>query len=247
MKKIFFILSLIILGCAIYLNLAYSHFFRVIGEKSLQNPTQHIVTFIRPSYSSAELITYVAIGDSLTAGVGGKKSTDSYPYQLGVFLAKQKNKPIRVVNLAAPAATTETVMTFQLPRLSEFKPQIVSVLIGTNDMHNHIPLPVFETHMRKILTIAAHTGAKVYVFTIPYLGDTGLALPPYRSYFDWQIRRYNTIVRLVAKESNTALIDLYTLTRKSEQEDWYYSPDLFHPSADAYRLWSTILYDYFDL
>ena len=95
MKKIILILVLIMVISALYLFLAYTHIFAFIGAKSLVNPTAHTsITLSPPSSTSTTQITFVALGDSLTAGVGTTAEEETYPYLLAKFLVQKKNVKI---------------------------------------------------------------------------------------------------------------------------------------------------------
>ena len=65
MKRLF--VFLLILG--IYLNRSYAYFYNFLSQHSLVAPT-HEETMIVGSSPRLQTIKYIALGDSLTAGVG---------------------------------------------------------------------------------------------------------------------------------------------------------------------------------
>lgn len=247
MKRFFIITVFFILASLVYLNRAYAHFFHLIGQRNLPNSTPQAVTYIRPSGSAKPLLAYAALGDSLTAGVGVVRSTDSFPYQVGAALAERKNAPIQVINAGTPGATAADVLKSQIPFVTTYQPQIVTLLIGTNDMHNRTPIALFEKNISSILD-ALPRDARVLVLTIPYLGHRSSVWLPYRWYFDAQTRRYNRALARAIEGRTVTMIDLYEQTRRPTTTDReYYSADLFHPSPAGYRQWLNAFYAHLDI
>jgi lysophospholipase L1-like esterase len=78
---------------------------------------------------------WVALGDSMTQGIGAPDRSLSWVGQLGAWLA-HAGHPYRVVNLSRTGARIRDVTGRQLGRLAELglQPDLVTVLIGANDM-----------------------------------------------------------------------------------------------------------------
>ncbi len=232
---------------ALYLNRAYAHIFYFLNENNPGNPTTHMSFIIPPPTPSSAKITYVALGDSLTAGVGAPEETQPYPYQLTKLLTKKYNAEVTLINLGQPGATSADVLRQQVPQVAGFHPDVVTLLIGVNDLHYQMQDKVFKKSFAGIVDGLVSTTKKLNVFTIPYIGNGAAFWPPYQTYFDQQTKRYNDIIREVISGRKVTLIDLYTLTHEQAFNDAsYYSPDGFHPSATAYDLWSKIIYDHLD-
>lgn len=84
---------------------------------------------------AAEGPLWVAIGDSMTMGIGARSIAGSWVGQLGDQLAADGER-YRVVNLAVSGARVRDVIDTQLPALRSIgvEPALVTVLIGSNDM-----------------------------------------------------------------------------------------------------------------
>lgn len=233
---------------SLYLSLAYKHISSFTYANNPGNPTIHMAFLIPSPASSSTKITYVALGDSLTAGVGAATEVESYPYRLAQLLAKNRNADVTLINLGRPGDTTIDVLNQQVPRVAEFHPDIVTLNIGVNDMNNRIPDETFKKNLASIFDGLSGTTKHFSVTTIPYLGNTSAYWPPYQIYFDTQTKHYNDLLRDTLIGRNINLIDLYSETHKQAFSDPdYYSPDGFHPSASAYDLWSKILYDHLNI
>ena len=232
---------------AIYLNRAYAHMYSTIGSSSLVRPIMQNPVTLFPDTSSTNHMTYVALGDSLTAGVGASREEHTFAYLLAARLANKKNATVTLVNLGEPGATTADVLNRQVPRAVELHPDVLTLVIGVNDIHNRVPIVEFQNSIRAIVDSLVPVATRIYVTTIPYIGSKQTFLPPYREYIDWQTRRYTTALRVALQNRPVTLIDLYTETHERAWHDAsYYALDGFHPSDIGYNFWSTILYDRLD-
>jgi lysophospholipase L1-like esterase len=78
---------------------------------------------------------WVALGDSMSQGVGAQSITGGWVGQLQAQLAAG-GEQLRLVNLSVTGARVRDVLDDQLPRLRELgvEPALVTVLVGANDM-----------------------------------------------------------------------------------------------------------------
>lgn len=248
MKSKIIILAIFAIALGVYLNRAYVFIYSSLGEKNLPNPTVNMNNIISPSSGNPSAnITYVALGDSLTAGVGASKEENSYPYRMAKLIAEKKNMQVTLVNLGVPGATAADVLKDQIPLVAKLHPDFVTLSIGVNDMHNRVPDISFRQTLSSIVDSLFGITKHINILTIPYIGDKSIFLPPYRQYFDWQTNHYNSLLHNALVGRDVTIIDLYGLTRERAFSDPnYYSADGFHPSDDGYNFWSTILYDHLD-
>lgn len=195
-------------------------------------------------------ITYVALGDSLTANVGIEKYAKyEYPYGIGEkFYEEHRDKNFTLHNLSLPGARSEDIINVFLEKTIEKKPDIVTLLIGINDVHGNISKAQFKNNYETILKkLTTETQAKVYAIAIPLLGSPSLFLPPYRYYFDTRTKNFNEVIREVASDHSIPYIDLYTPTKDIFAENGpHYSTDYFHPSALGYSYFTKTIYDALD-
>ncbi len=248
MKRNYYVFGLLLIVVLIlYLNRSYAYFYYSIGHRPHPVPQYPIVTTVVPSSGYAiKNITYVALGDSLTAGVGVGSVLETYPYKIANHLANTNQANVTFVNLGIPGATADQVVRDELEKAIGYEPSIVTLLIGVNDMHNQVSKKVFSERVSKI--VSSFPTAKVYVITAPYLGSSEITLPPYNWYFDWQMRSYNQILQGLKFNYYFSVIDLYSASKDVFDKDLAnYSSDGFHPSAFGYDVWSNFLYDHINL
>lgn len=192
-------------------------------------------------------ITYVALGDSLTAGVGVENYVESYPYQIAQKISEKDKQQVNLKPYAVPGAKTNDVLPVLLEKTIKAKPDIVTVLLGVNDIHDRMSEDDFYSNYKVILErLTKETDAQIYVIAIPYIGAPNLILPPHSSYFNKQTRSFNKVLEKLVEEYPVNYIDLYTTTLEYSKKKEYYATDLFHPSYLGYTLWAQIIYDAFN-
>jgi len=211
---------------------------------NLQRPNgENFLTFENPNNSGT--VKYIALGDSLSAGVGSEKTETTIVYQFASNLSKDYGK-VAVLNLALPGGTTEDVIKDQLPRAINEKPDYVTLLIGINDIHNKFTDGQFTANYSYILNeLLTKTEARIVVINLPYLGSPKAVRFPYNWMLNERTKEFNgKISGVISKLSNNRirLVDLYGRTYKTFNKDpKSYSPDLFHPSEEGYLEWSRII------
>lgn len=187
---------------------------------------------------------YVPLGDSLTAGVGTGSYQRSYPYLLATRLSERGGR-VTLKPHAKPGATTNEAITKLLDAAIASDPDIVTVLLGVNDVYKGVSAEVFTYLYRHILDRLTHeTHARVYVVAIPYIGAPDLITPGDHAYLDARTQTFNTVLRTLADAYQLTYLDLYTPTAAQAYTKGgnYYAKDLLHPSATGYALWADILY-----
>lgn len=242
MKKIYLILLAALLVLVVtYLYFSYSRIYNFVQDKSLSTP--FIQTNFTLNSNQSGQIKYVALGDSLSAGLGSTDSQKTLVYQVAQKLASQSAQ-VQVINLSYSGATIDDLIQDQLDRAIQEQPDVITILIGTNDVHAKKSPDVFMVQLQMVLDkLTSQTKAKIIVINIPYLGSEKLILPPYNSIIDMRIRQYNKGIAKIAVGQRIKLVDLYGLSYQkfAQNPDLYYSKDQFHPSGEGYLLWGEFI------
>ena len=233
---------IIILLIGIYLFWAHFFIYYRLEQADLSPIGRQPAYIIGDNQANSSNLVYVALGDSLTAGVGASKYEEAYPYLLAEKLAKDKQSTVTLKNFSQPGVKTSQLIVSQIDSAVDSQPDIISLLIGTNDVHGNISASDFKKNYEYILTrLTQETSAKIYLLGLHNVGSDGLLLPPYNYYFRQKTRNNNQIIQVLADKYGLTYIDLEKITL-SAVEETYYSKDLFHPSAYAYQLWAQIIY-----
>jgi acyl-CoA thioesterase-1 len=169
--------------------------------------------------------TYVALGDSTAQGIGAGKPTDSYVGLLAERVAKQTGKKVRFINLSVTGAKISDVLNKQLAELAQYKPDLVTIEIGANDLANYNPTQ-FSTEFKQL---AGLLPAGTFVSDMPYFGG--------RIRKNDQALAASVFIRKEVQAHNLHLVNLQQLTRQ-RQSIRNYAVDLFHPSSAGYVNWA---------
>jgi lysophospholipase L1-like esterase len=234
---IFFVIAII--G---YLWFGYANIYNRIRAGGLKNvDTQYIYSF---NTESSQEVKYAALGDSLTAGIGTDSYEESYPYLLAKKLSSNNNIILKDFSLLG-ARTEDVINKGLLEGTVEDKPDIVTLLIGVNDVRENISVKEFKNNYEYIVTkLIDNTDAKIYLINIPFIGSNTLYLPPYNIYFKNRTIDFNNIIKDISKKHNLTYIDIATPTEEIFKKDGlYYSVDSLHPSKEGYKILEQIIYD----
>lgn len=244
MKKWLLLAGALVALILLYLWLSYARIYYIIGKANLKSPYQKQNMMLQNS-SGTGTAKYVVLGDSLSAGVGSSAVENTYPYIFAYKLSR-KYATVELINLAHPGDKTKEVIINQLNSAVEEKPDYITLLIGINDLHNHVKTTDFEKNFGYIVDfLESKTSAKIIVLNLPYLASIKLVTAPYNLLLYRKTKEYNQIIRSVVEQrrERVKLIDLYSNTESRAMSDIdYYSSDLFHPSGDGYILWSRFIY-----
>ena len=228
---------------ALYLNTANNHFYHRLHTAGLPWPQNQI------SYTLGDVtqpsIKYVALGDSLTSGVGAQSFDETYSYRTAQQILKP-HQSIILTPLSTPGYKSIDLVNHYLDKAVEIQPDIVTILIGVNDVHGLGPSQSefktnYETLIRRLST---ETHARIYAIAIPFIGTDELIWTPYRQYYSSRTKTLNMVIRKLSDKYSVGYIDLYSNTIDlTDKPSTYYSRDDFHPSSEGYKIWSKIIAD----
>jgi acyl-CoA thioesterase-1 len=154
--------------------------------------------------------TFYVIGDSVSAGIGGKNER-TWPKVL------KDEHGIDVIDLSIGGATVTSALK-QASQL-ELSDAVVFIEIGGNDLFNHTPYNLFEKNLAEILKKAIDSGRKAVMLELP--------LRP----FDIE---YGMIQRKLAKRYNVILVPKEFMASVFMEKSA--TVDLVHLSAKGHQL-----------
>jgi phosphatidylinositol alpha 1,6-mannosyltransferase len=178
-----------------------------------------------------EIRTYVALGDSFTAGLepGARRWADDVAAALGPDLCYE--------NLASVGATSEDVERDQLPRALELRPDLVSLICGANDVLLSVrpdPAAYALRLTRMVRRIRAEApGAELVTATYPDISRFLDLRPRSRARVEAGIQQVNAACRSVARAHDVLLLEGFDHPATEERDA--FADDGFHPSREGHR------------
>lgn len=178
---------------------------------------------------------YVALGDSYTIGTSVREA-ERWPNQLAERLPELE----LVANLGVNGFTSRDVIEVELPRLPQLKPEVISLLVGVNDVVQRVPTDSYRANVAEILDdIVGRVGAdRVVVVTTPDYTVT----PAGADYGDPAvqsegIRRNNSVITELATSRGIAVVDIIDISLAVTSDRTLVAADGLHPSGGQYRRW----------
>ena len=184
---------------------------------------------------------YVALGDSYTIGTS-VPDADRWPNRLvGALSAGSPSIVVDLVaNLAVNGFTSGDVIEVELPRLAALQPELVSLLIGVNDVVRRVALERYRANVALILEeLVSRVGAaRAFAVTTPDYTVTpaGADFGDPASQADG-IREVNRILADEATARSIAVVDIHDLSLRAAEDRRLVARDGLHPSGAQYALW----------
>jgi acyl-CoA thioesterase I len=178
---------------------------------------------------------YVALGDSFTIGTSVPE-TERWPNQL---VARVPDLEF-VANLGVNGFTSRDLIEVELPQLDGLSPELITVLIGVNDVVQGVPSETYRQNVARILDdLVDHVGAgRVLVVTTPDYTVTPAGSdygnPAQQSA---GIRRNNATITELAGALGIRVVDIYEVSLRAADDRSLVASDGLHPSGAQYRLW----------
>jgi lysophospholipase L1-like esterase len=181
--------------------------------------------------------TYVALGDSLTAG-RGDEGRDGRPVgwaqRLADILSVRTTVRCRLINLAADGANVSQVLSKQLPGVAACRPDLVSVTVGLNDIRvRSFDEMNFKAELGQLFEALAATQATLLTCTLPDLTSVMTLSADLTDVVRERIRLASDIIREQAESYGAVCLDAWAMPAAADPE--MYGPDRVHPNARGHQ------------
>jgi lysophospholipase L1-like esterase len=177
-------------------------------------------------------IRYLALGDSISQGKGSPDfETAAFPARLAERW-RAAGRTVVLKNLGVPHFTAADVIARELPEIAPFKPTLITLQVGSNDIATKVPIDTYRAQVRTILEAATRSGARVIV-----LGQNEWWRSPEGKGYGGTAAKRDAFDAVLFEETRAArgaeLVDLRLLYRQqADQRLW--AEDGIHPTAAAY-------------
>jgi acyl-CoA thioesterase-1 len=186
---------------------------------------------------------WLALGDSFTIGTGTTPDR-SFPAVLTRLWAERG----RLVTLRDPAVNgyrTDDLIAEELPLLASFRPTLVTILIGANDIVAGSSEDRYRAQLRTVYARVRADAPDAVVYALPqpdWSLTKAVASFGEPAAIATRIERFNEIAREEAEGAGASYVDIFPLMRDQMRRGMV-APDGLHPSADAYAQWADALRD----
>jgi lysophospholipase L1-like esterase len=170
---------------------------------------------------------YVALGDSITAGVGLANPSDVYSVKLAGMLNKT------VINKGFPGFSSGEVLDELNPILDDFKPGYMLILVGVNDLIAGYGEDVAAANIRIMIQSCKDNK------TIPVIATL---TPVFGEHEIWSsgVDRLNGLIHQLCSDLGVALVDLNSAFGDNPL---YIQADGLHPNEAGHALMAVTFYD----
>ncbi|AOY44244.1 multifunctional acyl-CoA thioesterase I/protease I/lysophospholipase L1 [Psychrobacter sp. AntiMn-1] len=167
-------------------------------------------------------ITILALGDSLTEGLGVDKN-DNYPAQLEDRLQAMGYKNTEVIN-SGLSGETSTGLVNRLDWVLQTKPDVTILTIGANDAIRGIDVATIEANIRTAVKRLQDNGSVVILGGMSIYDNLG----------DDYVAAFSDIYPRVAKDMSVPLIPFFLEGVGGEAE--LNQADAIHPTKEGYTI-----------
>ena len=181
--------------------------------------------------------TYVALGDSLTAG-RGDEGRDGRPVgwaqRLADVIGVRTAVRCRLINLAVDGATVGQVLAEQLPAVAGYGPDLVSVTVGMDDIRvRGFDQLSFKADLGRLLESLAATQATVLTCTLPDITAIMTLSPDLAGVARERLRLASDIIREQAESYGARCLDAWAMPDVADPE--FYAPDRVHLNSRGHQ------------
>lgn len=176
-------------------------------------------------------IRYLALGDSISQGKGTPDFEKvAFPTRLADRW-RAKGLTVTLKNLGVPHYTAADVIAHELPEIEPFKPTLITLQVGSNDIASKVPIETYRSQVRTILEAATKSGARVVV-----LGQNEWWRAPDGASYGGTFQKRDAFDAVLFEETRAKggeIVDLRLLYRQQADKKLW-ADDGIHPTPAAY-------------
>jgi len=192
-------------------------------------------------------IRYLALGDSYTIGTGASDGSHNFPSILARLLTNATRRQVELTNPAVNGFTTLDLIGKELGRLDELKPDVVTVLIGVNDLVQNRSVDEYRSSLKTIydrIREFAQATERVAAISIPNWS----VVPAAAEFGEPRLIRavtndYNAAARDEALDRGFTWIDITGVSTYRLGAPGWIAGDQLHPGDIQYAAWAEVIWD----
>ena len=192
-------------------------------------------------------VRYLALGDSYTIGTGASDEAHNYPSILAKRLTQATGQKVSLKNPAVNGYTTLNLIDRELKYLSRVQPDLVSVLIGVNDIVQGRSEADYRASLAviydSVANLTLHQGRVVCVAIPDWAGVPGarnFGTPD-------ELRRRTQAFNAITKEESAARgfgwVDITDASVSGTGSPGWIARDNLHPGDRQYAAWADVIWN----
>jgi lysophospholipase L1-like esterase len=188
----------------------------------------------------------LALGDSYTIGTGASSQAHSWPAIIAARLGEQTGKQVELTNPAVNGFTSQDLINDELPQVSRLRPDLVTVLIGVNDLVRERSADDYRASLVKIYDeVGKEKAPDAHVFAISI--PNWSVVPAAREFGDpEQIREltdtFNDVAREEASARGFGWVDITAASLSGLGTPGWIASDGLHPGDPQYAAWAEVIW-----
>ena len=185
--------------------------------------------------SRGPLLRYLALGDSYTIGTGASDAAHAWPSIIAARLGAE------LANPAVNGYTTLDLTREELPYLETFRPDMVSVLIGVNDLVQGRSADQYKKSLSTIYD--AVDGRRVVAVSIPTWSYVPAAAQfGGKDHVERLTKTFNDVALEEAGERGFTWVDLGEASTSHIGAKGWIASDQLHPGDAQYAAWAEAIW-----
>lgn len=194
------------------------------------------------TFGSGDALHYLVLGDSTAVGEGG-----TYANGIAVRTARHlaaRGRRVILKNLGVSGAQMADVRREQLPRIDGFKPDVVLLAAGANDVTHLTTARSLERDLQRVIDALVAVNPRV---RIVLTGAPDMSTPPRipRLLRGLAGRRTNAFNRVFRKKAERDGVTFAPIAEETgplfERDETLFDADEFHPNDRGYATWIPVI------
>jgi lysophospholipase L1-like esterase len=190
---------------------------------------------------SGSLVKFLVMGDSTSIGQG----TD-YAHGIALNGAEHLAQSHRVQfkNIGISGATASSVLRDQLAQAKAYKPDVVLLAVGANDVTRFTGHSAVQKSISDITgaLISANCNVKIVLTASPAVGSAPRFPFPVKQILGHRVAKLNAHIEQVISQKQLTLAPIAARTGTAfERDPTLFASDKFHPNTRGYALWIPVI------
>jgi lysophospholipase L1-like esterase len=191
---------------------------------------------------SGDPLSFVVLGDSTAVSQGGDY-TQGYATKAAGHLAQTHR--VTWVNLAVPGARAGDVEKKQVPGAVSFRPDVVLIAVGANDVTHFTDIARVERSLIHSIEALKRQNGDVHIVLTgaPDMGSVPRFPQPARWYAGVRTAEINKVIKALTEEHGGAFAPIAERTGQYFRNNpkTAFAADKFHPSTEGYNQWAPVI------